>query len=243
MDATTRQIVLDTETTGLEPNQGHRIIEIGCIELQNRRQTGNNFHVFLNPDRPIDRGAVEVHGITDEFLSDKPRFAEVAAEFLRYIDGAELVIHNAAFDVGFLNAELSRLADGSPAVDSRCRVLDTLALARQAHPGQKNSLDALCKRYQVDNSRREFHGALLDAQLLAEVYLAMTGGQTAMALDEVGAGAQFGGGVGLERLLSGQRPVVILATDDEVTAHESRLEAVRKAAGGSCLWDALQPAV
>ena len=178
-----RQIVLDTETTGLEVNLGHRIIEIGCVELVNRRETGNHWHHYFNPGREIDTGAYEVHGISNEFLQDKPRFADLAEEFYEYVRDAELVIHNAAFDVGFLNHELSLLAMPSKPLDEACSVLDTLALARQKHPGQKNNLDALCKRYDIDNSQRSLHGALLDARILADVYLAMTGGQTSLGLD------------------------------------------------------------
>lgn len=176
-----RQVVLDTETTGLDPALGHRVIEIGALEVVNRRMTGATFHVYLNPDRAIDAGAVAVHGITNEFLEDKPRFTDVMGEFLDFVRGAELVIHNAPFDVGFLNAELKRLDEKS--VSHYCDVLDTLKLAKEMHPGQKNNLDALCKRYQVDNSGRNFHGALLDAQLLAEVYLAMTRGQETLGID------------------------------------------------------------
>lgn len=176
-----RQIVLDTETTGLDPAQGHRVIEIGCLEILNRRISGATYHVYLNPERDIDAGAVQVHGLTREFLSDKPRFGDVAAEFLEFVRDAELVIHNAPFDVGFLNAELTRLQDGP--VSRYCGVVDTLKMAKQLHPGQKNNLDALCKRYAVDNSGRSFHGALLDAQLLAEVYLAMTRGQETLGIE------------------------------------------------------------
>ncbi|WP_366143646.1 DNA polymerase III subunit epsilon, partial [Acidiferrobacter sp.] len=179
-----RQIVLDTETTGLEPSEGHRIIEVGAIELLNRRLTGRRFHQYLNPDREIDAAAVEIHGITNAMLEDKPRFADVAAQFLEFIEGAELLIHNAPFDVGFLNAELARAMSGGCAlpvtvVEDYCTVQDTLKLARTLHPGQKNNLDALCRRYNIDNSQRVVHGALLDAEILADVYLAMTGGQTA----------------------------------------------------------------
>jgi DNA polymerase-3 subunit epsilon len=184
-----RQIVLDTETTGLEVSQGHRIIEIGCIELINRRITGNHWHYYVNPDRAVDSGAFEVHGISGEFLQDKPRFSELAEEFHSYVAGAELVIHNAPFDVGFLNNEFALLESQFAALDKNCSILDTLLLARQKHPGQKNNLDALCKRYGIDNSNRSLHGALLDARILAEVYLAMTGGQTSLGLDaEQGAG-------------------------------------------------------
>ncbi len=178
-----RQIVLDTETTGLEVSQGHRIIEIGCVELIDRRITGNNWHFYINPDRQVDSGAYEVHGISNEFLNDKPRFAELSEDFLNYIKGAELVIHNAAFDVGFLDHELSKLALSSSPIAASCTVLDTLLLARRKHPGQKNNLDALCRRYEIDNSNRSLHGALLDARILAEVYLLMTGGQTSLGLD------------------------------------------------------------
>jgi len=185
-----RQIVLDTETTGLEVSQGHRIIEIGCIELVNRRVTGNHWHYYVNPDRAVDSGAYEVHGISSEFLQDKPRFSELAEEFHNYVAGAELVIHNAPFDVGFLNNELALLEAPLAALEENCGILDTLLLARQKHPGQKNNLDALCKRYGIDNSNRSLHGALLDARILADVYLAMTGGQTSLGLDaEQGAGS------------------------------------------------------
>ena len=178
-----RQIVLDTETTGLEVSQGHRIIEVGCVELINRRVTGNHWHHYFNPGREVDAGAYEVHGISDEFLKDKPAFADLAAEFFEYVKGAELVIHNAAFDVGFLDHELAQPGLEFEPLDRSCRVLDTLMLARQKHPGQKNNLDALCKRYDIDNSQRSLHGALLDARILADVYLAMTGGQTSLGLD------------------------------------------------------------
>src|SRR5579862_2247170 len=179
-----RQVILDTETTGLEPELGHRIIEIGCVEVLHRRITGRTFHRYVNPERDIEEGALAVHGISRTELEGKPRFAEIAQELLAFISGAELVIHNAAFDVAFLDHELSRVSSASRPVTSVCTVLDTLALAREMHPGQRNNLDALCKRYGVDNSRRELHGALLDAQILADVYLAMTGGQGALALGE-----------------------------------------------------------
>ncbi|MDH3635480.1 MAG: DNA polymerase III subunit epsilon [Gammaproteobacteria bacterium] len=178
-----RQIVLDTETTGLEVSQGHRIIEIGCIELVNRRVTGNHWHYYINPEREIDNGAFEVHGISNEFLQDKHRFAELAEEFRDYVAGAELVIHNAPFDIGFLDNELSLLDPPLAVLEESCSILDTLLLARQKHPGQKNNLDALCKRYGIDNSNRSLHGALLDARILADVYLAMTGGQTSLGLE------------------------------------------------------------
>src|SRR5580765_1205523 len=179
-----RQIVLDTETTGLEVTQGHRIIEIGCVELRNRRATGRHFHHYLNPERDVDAGARAIHGMSHQDLKDKPRFADIAEEFLQFIAGAELIIHNAGFDVGFLDAEFARLAaTPAPQIALLCQVLDTLSLARELHPGQRNNLDALCKRYGVDNSHRELHGALLDERILADVCLAMRGGQGALALD------------------------------------------------------------
>lgn len=179
-----RQVVLDTETTGLETSQGHRIIEIGCVELIDRRITDKHWHFYINPEREIDVGAFAVHGISNEYLQDKPLFADVAQEFVDYINGAELVIHNATFDVGFLDHEFAKLDGESIRISSICGVLDTLVMARQKHPGQKNNLDALCRRYFIDNSLRSLHGALLDARILADVYLAMTGGQTALSLDD-----------------------------------------------------------
>ena len=236
-----RQIVLDTETTGLSTAQGHRIIEIGCVELLDRRPTGNNFHVYLQPDRQIDAAAVEVHGITNDFLADKPRFADIVTDLLGYLKGAELVIHNAPFDVGFLDAELARGEDLGVIAD-HCTVLDTLVMARRKHPGQRNTLDALCGRYAVDNSRRDKHGALLDAEILADVYLAMTGGQTALSLEaEVVADAARGGQAGIRRISrDGLDLVVVRAGGDELRAHEERLEAIDKAAGGAAVWRRLQ---
>ena len=235
-----RQIVLDTETTGLEVSQGHRIIEIGCVELVNRRLTGNHYHQYINPDREVDQGAIEVHGITNEFLQDKPRFDSIAMDFFDYVAGAELVIHNAPFDVGFLDAELQRLNADYPPLASHCRVVDTLVMARGKHPGQRNNLDALCTRYGVDNSQRDLHGALLDAEILADVYLLMTGGQTAFALadngDGAGAGAN-GAGSAIRRLDSTRpRLPVVLANGDELAAHESKLDAIEKSAGKTALW-------
>ncbi len=191
----TRQVVLDTETTGLEYSQGHRIIEIGCVEMINRKLTNNHWHYYINPDREVDAGAFSVHGISNEFLQDKPRFNEIVDSFLDYISGAELIIHNAPFDVGFLDHELSILELEKPKIEEVSSVLDTLVLARQMHPGQKNNLDALCKRYEIDNSARSLHGALLDSEILADVYLLMTGGQTALSLeaDELSP-SQLGGG-------------------------------------------------
>lgn len=236
-----RQVILDTETTGLEAERGHRIIEIGCVELVNRRVTGRRFHRYLNPERDIDEGAQAVHGISRAQLEHEPRFHEIAAELLAFCDGAELVIHNAAFDLGFLDAELKRLPGDFVPMQSRCRVLDTLTLARQLHPGQRNSLDALCKRYGVDNSQRELHGALLDASILADVYLAMTGGQGALALGEERAARQSGATAAGEERVRTQRAVrlpVPRASSDELAAHEAMLEKIAKAAGGQCLFRA-----
>jgi DNA polymerase-3 subunit epsilon len=233
-----RQIVLDTETTGLEPELGHRIIEIGCVELVNRRPTGRTFHKYLNPERAIDEGALAVHGITRADLDGKPKFAEVVEELLLFISDAELVIHNAAFDVAFLDAELAKIQGQSRTVAALCRVLDTLALARSMHPGQRNNLDALCKRYSIDNSRRELHGALLDARILADVYLAMTGGQGALALVETAAsGNAADGGRAVRALVRPSVPlVVIAATEQELAAHAVMLAVINKASGGKCLW-------
>ena len=232
-----RQIVLDTETTGLEPKEGHRIIEVGCVEVVDRRLTRNNFHQYLQPDREIDAGAVEVHGITNEFLRDKPRFGEIAEDFLGYIAGAELIIHNAAFDVGFLDAELARWRADAPRIADLCRVTDTLAMARTLHPGQRNSLDALCKRYAVDNSHRDLHGALLDAEILADVYLAMTGGQVSLQLGGQGDSPAAGTSrIPVRRLPAGRPPLrVVRAAPEEVTAHQARLQAIQ-AASGVYLW-------
>jgi DNA polymerase III subunit epsilon len=233
-----RQIVLDTETTGLEPELGHRIIEIGCVELVNRRVTGRTFHRYLNPERAIDEGAMAVHGIKRADLDDKPKFREVAEELIGFISDAELVIHNAAFDVAFLDAELARLAGAARAVASLCRVLDTLTLARSMHPGQRNNLDALCKRYSVDNSRRDLHGALLDAQILADVYLAMTGGQVGLALSESTNSSRTAseGQAAPVLIRTGMPLTVVMATEEEAQAHESMLTIIAKASGGKCLW-------
>ena len=235
-----RQIVLDTETTGLEPEQGHRIIEIGCVEMINRRLTGRTFHHYLNPERDIDPGAQEVHGLSREFLSDKPLFGDVADEFLEFVGDAELVIHNAPFDVGFLDAELSRLERDLPAMQVLCPVLDTLVLAREMHPGQRNSLDALCRRYQVDNSQRELHGALLDARILAEVYLAMTGGQAALSLGTERKSSAAGQPVDRRIDRKGLKLVVVRATDDELAAHEAALDRIEAAGKGEPVWRNLE---
>jgi DNA polymerase III subunit epsilon len=240
-----RQIVLDTETTGLTPEDGHRIIEIGCVEIVERKITGNRFHVYLNPDREIDTGAIEVHGLDNKFLADKPRFADIAGDFLRYVEGAELVIHNAPFDVGFINHELRRIEQDGPITDY-CGVLDTLALARKKHPGQRNGLDALCKRYSVDNSHRDLHGALLDAEILAEVYLAMTGGQSTLALDlEAEVSESFDTQNRTADAKANPRRQgslkVIRCEPDELQAHQERLSVIDKASGGICLWRQLEP--
>jgi len=241
-----RQIVFDTETTGLEPELGHRIIEIGAIELVNRRRTGRQFHRYLCPDRTIDPGAVQVHGLTTEFLSGQPRFADIFAELREFIADAELIIHNAPFDVAFMDAELAMLVERGvleQKVTTRdvCGVLDTLALARQMHPGQRNSLDALCKRYSIDNSHRDLHGALLDADLLLEVYLAMTGGQGALTLDDKATAA------GVVRAVTrAVRPagtlVVLRATEDELQAHQTMLKLLDKKSGGRTAWRTFEPA-
>ena len=228
-----RQIILDTETTGLEPAEGHRVIEIGCVELIDRRLSGNHFHQYINPERDIEDGALEVHGISSEFLQDKPVFAEVVEDFLRFVEGAELIIHNAPFDIGFLDWELS-LLQRADRMDDHVRVLDTLELARDLHPGQRNSLDALCKRYDVDNSSRSLHGALLDAEILADVYLAMTGGQSDLGLSfEAPASAEPAEGLALA---AERAPLqVLLPSDAEIAAHEARLKAIHDKTG-HCLW-------
>lgn len=230
-----RQIVLDTETTGLEVRQGHRLIEIACVEMIERRPTGKHYQTYLNPDRAIDEGARQVTGIEDEFLLDKPRFADVVEEFLAFIDGAELIIHNATFDVGFINAELARLGESYGRLEDRCSVLDTLMMARERYPGQRNSLDALCKRLGVDNSARDLHGGLIDAQLLADVYIAMTSGQVVLDLGFEGAHEQ-GVSVTLAPMVLDRRPRVLRANADEVAAHEKRLDGLDKSAGGVSVW-------
>ena len=220
-----RQIVLDTETTGLEPELGHRIIEIGAVEIVGRRLTGRHFHQYVDPERDIDAGAVEVHGLTREFLQDKPRFAEVAPAFVEFVRGAELIIHNAPFDVAFIDHEFRLLPDGPQPLAGLCEITDSLLVARRRHPGQKNSLDALCRRYGVDNSDRDLHGALLDAELLADVFLAMTGGQTALSLGEEREG-ESGSGETAPRRLPADRPRlrVVRPAAAERAAHEAWLE-------------------
>jgi len=234
-----RQIVLDTETTGLESSQGHRIIEIGCVELENRRLTGNHYHQYVNPQREIDQGAIEVHGITNEFLNDKPLFERVAADFVEFVRGAELIIHNAPFDLGFLDAELKRLPQQKGSMTDLCGVVDTLVMARAKHPGQRNNLDALCNRYDVDNSQRDLHGALLDAEILADVYLAMTGGQTTFQLSDATANSGDGGpGSQQIRRLAADRPVlpILRASAQEQAGHEAQLDAIAASSGGKVLW-------
>ncbi|MFB0963730.1 MAG: DNA polymerase III subunit epsilon [Pseudomonas sp.] len=236
-----RYVVLDTETTGMPVTDGHRIIEIGCVELQGRQPTGRHYHVYLQPDRTIDEGAIAVHGITDEYLKDKPRFKDIADEFFEFIAGAELVIHNAAFDIGFINNEFALLGQTDRAdITEHCTVLDTLVMARERHPGQRNNLDALCKRYGVDNSGRDLHGALLDAEILAEVYLAMTGGQTNLSL--AGDGGDAGGGFvsvsKIRRLAADRAPLsVVTATAAELETHQAFLQRIKKASGIELAWD------
>lgn len=238
--ANNRQIVLDTETTGMNMigvhYEGHRIIEIGAVEVINRRLTGNNFHMYLKPDRLVDPEAFGVHGIADEFLADKPTFSDIADEFLDYIRGAELVIHNASFDIGFMDYEFAMLRRDIGKTETFCQVTDSLAMARKMYPGKRNSLDALCSRYEIDNSKRTLHGALLDAEILAEVFLTMTGGQTSLSFSMEGDSARQATGEGIQRIA---RPTsalrVIAASDEEVVEHESRLDLVMKK-GGNCLW-------
>ncbi len=226
-----RQIVLDTETTGLEVTQGHRIIEIGAVELVNRKPTGRHYHQYIHPEREIDEGALQVHGITLESLQDKPKFSEVADEFLEFVDGAEIIIHNAPFDIGFLDAELELLQRKLGSMRDRCAVLDSLVMARKIHPGQRNNLDALCKRYEIDNSQRELHGALLDAEILAEVYLAMTGGQVGLGLEheseQQGNGEAGEGGI---RRLPEARPAVpvVAASEEELNLHRTQLLKIKQ---------------
>ncbi|MDP2560636.1 DNA polymerase III subunit epsilon [Psychrobium sp. 1_MG-2023] len=233
-----RQVVLDTETTGMNQAggpiyQGHKIIEIGCVEVINRRLTGRHYHVYVNPGRAVDEEAFQVHGISDEFLRDKPTFAQVASEFVEFIQGAELVIHNAPFDVSFMDYEFDMLGQGIPKTSEMSGILDTLVMAKQMHPGQRNSLDALCKRYGIDNSSRELHGALLDAEILADVYLAMTGGQTSLNL--ANEAENDGDGAAIQAVNPALALKVLAATESELNAHTERLELV-KSKGGQCLW-------
>jgi DNA polymerase-3 subunit epsilon len=230
-----RQVVLDTETTGLEVRQGHRLVEIACVEMVERRLTGRYYQTYLNPDRAIDEGARMVTGIEDAFLLDKPHFEDVAEEFLAFIDGAELIIHNASFDIGFLDAELARLGEQAGQVGDRCTVLDTLKMARERFPGQRNNLDALCKRLGVDNSRRDLHGGLIDAQLLADVYLAMTSGQVAFDLGFEDEGDAGSASVVVPLSLR-ERPRVLYASAEELVLHQHRLDALDKSAADGGLW-------
>ena len=236
-----RQIVLDTETTGLETSQDHRIIEIGCVEMINRKLTGRHYHQYINPQRKVDEGAMVVHGITDQFLEDKPTYDAIVEEFMAFIKGAELVIHNAPFDISFLNHEASKLPGRTKSIESGCKVIDTLALARQKHPGQKNNLDALCKRYGVDNSQRDLHGALLDAEILADVYLLMTGGQVNLNISDQSASdsGEINQASNIRRLPEGRPALrVITANEDELASHQKKLDAI-KASSGECVWQNL----
>jgi len=237
-----RQVVLDTETTGLEVELDHRVIEIGCVEIVNRRPSGRSFHRYVNPEREVDEGALAVHGISRTDLDGQPRFAEIAAELLGFLEGAELVIHNATFDLAFLDAELARLPGEQRKIGAVCQVIDALALARELHPGKSNSLDALAKRYGIDNSARELHGALLDARILADVYLAMTGGQGALELAEAPlSGQAIEGAQRNGTLLRAAVPlVVVAATAEELAAHEAMLAVIAKASGGRVLWATIE---
>ncbi|MDC9725469.1 MAG: DNA polymerase III subunit epsilon [Gammaproteobacteria bacterium] len=237
-EQTKRQVVLDTETTGLSPADDHRIIEIGCVEVINRRLTGQTFHQYINPHREIDAGAMEVHGITQEFLADKPKFADIVADFMQFIEGAELVIHNAAFDVGFLDHELAKIKTEKRRITDVSTVLDTLKLARDKHPGQKNNLDALCRRYGIDNSNRDLHGALLDSEILADVYLAMTGGQVSLSLTSEApvTSNQKNDDATIIKQKSRGPLRVIKADDEELIAHQENLQLLDKKSGGKCVW-------
>ena len=233
-----RQIVLDTETTGLETSQDHRIIEIGCVEMINRKLTGRHYHQYINPQRKVDEGAMEVHGITDQFLEDKPTYDAIVEEFMAFIKGAELVIHNAPFDISFLNHEASKLPGRTKSIESGCKVIDTLALARQKHPGQKNNLDALCKRYGVDNSQRDLHGALLDAEILADVYLLMTGGQVNLNISNQSSSdsGEVNNKSSIRRLAEDRTPLrIVKPSEDELNLHQQKLEAINKSSG-ACVW-------
>ncbi len=235
-----RQIVLDTETTGLSTADGHRIIEIGCVEMVNRKLTNKHFHHYICPERDVDEGALEVHGITNEFLMDKPKFAEIVNEFIEFVNDAELIIHNAPFDIGFLDYELSLLESSQETMEQHCKVLDTLILAREMHPGQKNNLDALCKRYDVNNSQRELHGALLDAEILADVYLLMTGGQADLLFSNEEQTQQNQKVISKRK--TKQRPplIVVQPHEDELAMHFEQLEKLDQILGGECLWKKLE---
>ncbi len=233
-----RQIVLDTETTGLETTQDHRIIEIGCVELVDRKITGRRYHQYINPTRQIDEAAIAVHGITNEFLEDKPTFEVIFRDFIDFLNGSDLVIHNAPFDIGFLNHEIEKLGAGSDPIDQKCHVIDTLILAKEKHPGQRNNIDALCQRYSVDNSQREFHGALLDAEILADIYLLMSGGQVSLDIDETPlSNPKLDGRNKLSERTVNARPklTVLTPSEDEVRLHQEKLELI-KSESGQCLW-------
>lgn len=231
-----RQIILDTETTGLEPSKGHRVIEIGCVELINRQLTNNHFHTYINPERDIDAGAQQIHGITLTFLRDKPTFKTIFQTFLDFVDGAELIIHNAPFDVGFLNHEFNLLGYTARNLTDHCRVIDTLALAKQLHPGQRNNLDALCKRYNVDNSHRELHGALLDATILAQVYLAMTGGQATLFAEENTVNTAPAASIIAPKKSEKIDLPVLYPTEEEQQAHQQQLQEMKNK-HGNCVWE------
>ncbi len=231
-----RQVVLDTETTGLSPKEGHRIIEIGCVELIDRQLTGNTYHQYINPERKIDKGAIAVHGITNDFLQDKPGFADVADTFHRFIEGAELIIHNAPFDVSFIDHEFRKVKKSPFTLKKSCDILDTLVMARKKHPGQRNSLDALCKRYYIDNSDRSLHGALLDAQLLAKVYLLMTGGQTSLFEEDANNDVSEARNIELKKLEKQYKIPIIFPQQDELVQHKAQLEKIGQESGGNCIW-------
>ena len=233
-----RQVVLDTETTGLEAELGHRILEIGCVEMIGRKITRRHFHHYINPQRDIDEGALEVHGISSDFLADKPVFRDIWDSFLDFVKGSELIIHNAAFDIGFINEEMRLISPSLGVITDHCSVVDSLALARNKHPGQKNNLDALCKRYAIDNSQRELHGALLDAEILADVYLLMTGGQGSLGLGEESAGS--GSRKMKEREVHAPLKV-IRATSDELIEHTRKLDQLEESSENGCLWKQLEP--
>lgn len=235
-----RQIVLDTETTGLETSQDHRIIEIGCVEMVNRKLTGRHYHQYINPQRKVDEGAMEVHGITDQFLEDKPTYDAIAAEFMAFVDGADLIIHNAPFDIGFIKHETAKLSGRVKSIETDCKIIDTLALARQKHPGQKNNLNALCKRYGVDNSQRDLHGALLDAEILADVYLLMTGGQVNLNIsDQSSDSGEVNEASSIRRLPEGRPALrVIIPNEDELASHQKKLDSI-KASSGECIWQSV----
>ena len=236
-----RQVVLDTETTGLEPNMGHRIIEIGAVEIVNRKLTGRHYHQYVNPERDIDDGALEVHGITEAFLADKPKFPEITGALLSFLSGADLVIHNAPFDLSFLNYELKRVERAHPKLEKMCTVTDSLVLARQKHPGQKNNLDALCRRYEVDNSQRELHGALLDAEILADVYLLMTGGQTNLfgGRDEERSNTNENEAKAQATTLESLVIPLVCAKEEEQAEHEKYLDFLKEQSGDEPVWRTL----